>query len=84
MPKSVDECYRNLACAIIHQACQDYLTALRKDNKKEEAEIRHFFLSSWFDKLNCLNFDGEYLMKLLKKRAKEGEFYCSQKPRCTY
>ena len=64
-----DDCYTELAVAVVKQACKDYKTAvhrLLRDHDHEaalrmKADVEKFFRSEWFTMLSDL--DGEALMK---------------------
>ena len=60
-----------LANGIIVQACKDYRTALKRDNRQSIAEIERFFRSEWYKMLTSI--DGEYLIAKLRKEQKENE-----------
>lgn len=71
----IDDCYKNLANAIVIRAADDYLNA-KKDYKKDHTDykargqitsIRKFFRSNWFGKLTTV--DPEYLIDKLDKEA---------------
>lgn len=70
-----------LANAIVEQACKDYcnvrIKCLERANSKmtirEEERINsciRFFNGDWFKEL-CPNIDGEKLMQMLDRKAKE-------------
>ena len=67
----------DLATAIVHRACVDYLMALRGKTHnshcyvENKEQIEHFFRSAWFRYL-C-NADGELIMEALKQMHKRGE-----------
>ena len=65
--KDIDECYENLANAIVVQAVKDYRAAKRTGNSGQIASIRRFFRSDWFGTLT--DIDGEYLIRKLDKEA---------------
>ena len=69
--KDIDECYENLANAIVVQAVKDYRAAKRTGNSGKIASIRRFFRSDWFRALT--EVDGEYLIRKLDKEAKRGD-----------
>lgn len=58
-----------LANGIIVQACKDYRTALKLDDKQSIAEIERFFRSEWYKMLTSI--DGEYLIAKLRKEQKK-------------
>ena len=76
-PKSQGDPYENLANAIIIQAANDYIAALRKirkhpDNKAalhEAMSIENFFHSGWFGTLSSV--DPDYLIERLRKKVSE-------------
>ena len=67
--------YENLANAIVAQAADDYLTALRKlkrhpGNKAamtDAMELEHFFHSGWYGVLT--NVDPNYLIRKLREKV---------------
>ena len=67
----------DLATAIVHRACVDYLMALRGKTHnshcyiENKEQIEHFFRSAWFRYL-C-NADGELIMEALQQMHKRGE-----------
>lgn len=70
--------YIELANAIIKQASDDYLElkkmelkygVLYEEDAKRMKDLKEFFTGKWYSRLTTL--DGEYLMKLLDKKAKE-------------
>lgn len=61
--------YVDLANAIIKQAADDYQKALCYDNMRTIRECKRFFNSSYYKTLT--NLDGDYLMQLLEKEARE-------------
>lgn len=77
MPKkrSIGKAYENLANAIVQQAAQDYVYALRrlkKDPKNYSAqrsiwEQEKFFHSEWYTILT--DADPDYLIRLLKEEV---------------
>ena len=66
---SHDDCYTELAAAVVKQACKDYKAAIHRllrehDHEaalRMQADVEKFFRSAWFTML-C-DFDGEALMK---------------------
>lgn len=60
-----------LANGIIVQACKDYRTALKWDNRQSIAEIERFFRSEWYKMLTSI--DGEYLIAKLRKEQRGNE-----------
>lgn len=70
---SPDECYENLANAIVVQAVKDYRSARRMQNidphsaRGKIGNLRKFFRSDWFSVLTGI--DGEYLIRKLDKEA---------------
>jgi len=64
----IEQCYENLANAIVEQAVKDYRAAKRKyRNSAEIASLRRFFRSDWFRSLT--NIDGEWLIRKLDEEA---------------
>ena len=67
--KSNYECYKELSCAIVKQAAEDYLEAKKqfylgdRSASYKIASIRRFFRSEWYSIL-C-SIDGEYMIKAL-------------------
>ena len=72
-----DPAAHNLATAIVHRACLDYLMALRGKTHNSHCyienkdQIEQFFRSAWFRYL-C-NADGELIMEALKQMHKRGQ-----------
>lgn len=60
-----DESYKELASAIIGQACKDYVDG------KHQIEIEVFLKSDWFATLT--DMDGQKLLQGLKAQLKEKE-----------
>lgn len=60
-----DDSYKDLASAIVGQACKDYVAGLHK----KEVEI--FLKSEWFTSLT--DMDGRKLLEGLKEIVKEKE-----------
>lgn len=58
----------NLTNAIVLQACKDYRTALKWDDRATIREIERFFRSEWYKMLTTI--DGEFLIDKLKKEYK--------------
>lgn len=68
-----DECYKELAVAIVKAAVKDYIKTLQKLMRKniknekrkgltfEKKSIEHFFYSSWFEFL--VDIDPDHLIK---------------------
>lgn len=76
----LDENYRNLACAIIKQASEDYERAygdylLGKKNYsiRDIAECESFFRSEWFVLLSN-GIDGELFLKKLQEKIENKIF----------
>jgi hypothetical protein len=75
MSRILDDCYQELANAIIIQAAEDYRTALRvlkkhpynKTDCDEREVIECFFRSDWFGILTKLN--PEFLINKLNEEA---------------
>lgn len=67
----------DLATAIVHRACVDYLMALRGKTHnshcyiENKEQIEHFFRSAWFRYL-C-DADGELIMEALQRMHKRGQ-----------
>lgn len=72
---SVNECYENLANAIVVSAARDYKKVYKrslnrnrcKQTEQELAELETFFRSSWFSILT--KADGEMIMERLRKEC---------------
>ena len=80
------ECYKELGCAIVKQAADDYLEAkkvlyLEKKNynpneerisecRKMIRDCKQFFKSEWYSRL-VPTIDGEYLIKQLDEEFEE-------------
>lgn len=68
--------YENLANAIVAQAAQDYLKALKKLKKNprnktamdEAMELEKFFHSGWYGVLTSV--DPDYLIQKLREKVK--------------
>lgn len=58
----------NLTNAIVLQACKDYRTALKWEDKPTIREVERFFRSEWYKMLTTI--DGEFLIDKLKKEYK--------------
>ena len=66
---SHDDCYTELAAAVVKQACKDYRAAIHRLLREHDheaalrmrADAEKFFRSEWFTMLSDL--DGEALMK---------------------
>ena len=64
-----DDCYTELAAAVVKQACKDYRAAVHRLLREHDheaalrmkADVEKFFRSEWFTMLSDL--DGEALMK---------------------
>ena len=56
------ECWERLACAIVLQAMEDYLTV---ENEEEREELESFFRSAWF--AEHFETDPEELIHMLKE-----------------
>ena len=67
--------YQNLANAIVAQAAQDYLSALKRLKKNprnrmamdEAMQLEHFFHSGWYGVLT--NVDPDYLIRKLREKV---------------
>lgn len=63
-----DGCER-LSNAIIIQAAKDYLSAKRKNNTRELAELKRFFHSEWYGTLTQI--DGDVLIDMLDRKYEQ-------------
>ena len=69
--------YQNLANAIVAQAAQDYLSALKKLKKNprnkmamdEAMQLEKFFHSGWYEILT--DVDPDYLIRKLREKVAE-------------
>lgn len=69
--------YQNLANAIVAQAAQDYLSALKKLKKNprnrtamdEAMQMEKFFHSGWYEILT--DVDPDYLIRKLREKVAE-------------
>lgn len=69
--------YQNLANAIVEQAAQDYLSALKKLKKNprnrmamdEAMQLEKFFHSGWYEILT--EVDPDYLIRKLREKVAE-------------
>jgi hypothetical protein len=69
--------YQNLANAIVAQAAQDYLSALKKLKKNprnrmamdEAMQLEKFFHSGWYEILT--EVDPDYLIRKLREKVAE-------------
>lgn len=66
-----DDNYRDLATAIVGQACKDYVDG------KHQIEIEVFLKSDWFATLT--DMDGQKLLQGLKAQLKEKELKKKQR-----
>ena len=60
----------NLRIAVLKQAINDYIFALKNDVQSEIYRLEKFFKSDWGELLS--NNHGDYIITECKKRAKEG------------
>lgn len=65
MKENIENCYKNLALAIIERACKDYVDAKKYNNQKELKNIKKFFRSNWFRDLS-VGINEETLIKRLE------------------
>lgn len=68
----MDKSVYNLTNAIILQACKDYRTALKWDDRVTIREVERFFRSEWYKMLTTIN--GEFLIDKLKKEYKNENY----------
>ena len=76
--RNIEQCYRDLADAIVVQAANDYRkaldgrsyhTSLGKDSEWVKKEVEKFFHSSWFRALTKI--DGDFLLEQLEREHNE-------------
>jgi hypothetical protein len=76
--RNIEQCYRDLADAIVVQAANDYRKALggksyhvnpKKDSEWVKKEVEKFFHSSWFRALT--HVDGDFLIEQLQREHNE-------------
>ena len=65
-----DECYENLAIAILNQAAKDWRDAMSKNRPAKAARMEKFFLSDYGQLLSAGN--GQYIIDRLKEEFGDG------------
>ena len=65
----VEDCYANLAAAIIEQACRDYVDMPSGIFERTKRDCERFFRSDWYRELTSV--DGEILIKKLQAEVSE-------------
>ena len=67
--RDIDDGWSALANAIVIQAADDYIYALKHDHKNDIESLERFFRSQWYRELTSV--DGEYLIEQLRLRVKK-------------
>lgn len=65
--------YKNLACAIVKVAADDYVSAVRQKKANEAKRIERFFRSDEFLLFTSGKIDPEYIAKFLRNMARHGK-----------
>lgn len=66
----MDERYVELACAVYKQCCNDYITAVRKNDRDEMDHCEWFFRYGWARELMETPPDAQSVIKQLQTIAK--------------
>jgi len=67
---SEEDAFKNLACAIVIQAIEDWRSLCRKNKPHTSfAGLRRFFKSNWCDTL-CVNTDPLLILNILERERK--------------
>ena len=61
----MNDCYKELAAAIVERAVIDYKTALKNQDNSVIYSLERFFRSAWFEVLS--ECDGEVLMQMVRR-----------------
>lgn len=61
---------RDLCAAVIIQACKEYTSALRRNDKREIENLERFFKSDRFIELTYGSLSGETVINNLRKQNK--------------
>lgn len=64
-----NEGYSRLCNAIIVQAVKEYISAKRKNNERQLAELKRFFYSDWWDALTEIS--GAQMLEMIDEKYEE-------------
>lgn len=70
LPSPTDP-YRELALAIVVQACSDYTFALAGNNRQLTSDCERFFRSEWFRLLVDDRIDGERVIEGVRRQHRQ-------------